>query len=131
MLEIQWDAKFELGHERIDFEHQIFFGLIKEVDRRVEEDAEPGRIARLLLEIYKYADFHFYSEENLMLDKGYPDYENHHRIHKRLLSELNDRIHAVNAGLEEPSEIYHFLFEWFALHTSQEDKRIVHYLAGD
>ena len=29
-INIEWDEKFEVGHERIDFEQRIFLGLIRE-----------------------------------------------------------------------------------------------------
>ena len=133
MIDIKWDQKFSVGHERIDHEHQVFLDLIRNVSRFVErpEDGRRDRVLRLLQEIRKYADFHFYSEENLMLDCAYPDYAEHREQHAQLLSSLDDRIHDFRADRVTLSDLVEFLFQWFALHTTTVDKRLAKYLARE
>ncbi|MCU7924131.1 MAG: hypothetical protein KZQ88_15690 [Candidatus Thiodiazotropha sp. (ex Dulcina madagascariensis)] len=63
-----WDKKFELGHERIDFEHST-------ISAEAGNGSGKERILRLLAELRKYAEFHFLSEENEMLKVNYPDNE--------------------------------------------------------
>lgn len=126
-INLEWDEKFEVGHERIDFEHRIFLGLIRELSHQVDQRAAEGRIRRTLSEIYKYADFHFLSEENIMADVHYPHLPEHREHHRRLLAELQDVIVQCGSGFGM-GEAVGFLFQWFALHTSQEDKRIAEYI---
>ena len=63
-ITLAWDNKFEVGHERIDSEHRIFLSLIRDLSVEAESKAGKPRVERTLNEIYKYADFHFTSEEN-------------------------------------------------------------------
>ncbi len=127
-ITIPWDGKFETGHERIDSEHRIFLGLIHELS--VQSETKPGkeRIGRTLREIRKYADFHFTSEENIMEDVGYPDFEEHKRLHQMLMVQLDGAIYDFHHGAQTAEEIVSFLFQWFALHTTREDKRVAEFV---
>lgn len=128
-ISLQWDGKFEVGHERIDFEHRIFLGLIRDLSVEADKATDGARIERILGEIVRYADFHFVSEENIMTDIGYPGLEEHRCQHEMLLAQLRDRVQGFRAARELPQAIVEFLFQWFALHTSQEDRKIAQFLA--
>lgn len=123
-----WDQKFEVGHERIDFEHRIFLGLVRDLSQTADATGADSRFERILREIFKYADFHFYSEENIMAEVGYPQLDGHRKLHEMLLAELTDRIHGFRDGRETPAAIVEFLFQWFALHTTREDKAIAEFI---
>lgn len=126
-INLEWDEKFSVGHERIDFEHRIFLGLIRELSLQVEKGTPAERIRRTLREVYKYADFHFLSEENIMADVDFPQFAEHQHHHQRLLAELRDASIRCGDG-EYADEIVEFLFQWFALHTTQEDRRIAEHM---
>jgi len=124
MIDIKWDDKFSVGHERIDQEHKIFLGLIKAVSIAADEAIPKEKILRILVEIKKYADFHFYSEENLMIDSGYPDYEEHKKEHQLLLARFDGQLHDYRDDAIDLDELIGFIFQWFALHTTGIDKKL-------
>ena len=128
LITLAWDNKFEIGHERIDAEHRIFLSLIRDLSIEAETGASKDRIERTLQEIYKYADFHFTSEENIMADVAYPRLAEHKHTHARLLAQCKNKVHEFCADAQKPAGIVTFLFQWFALHTTQEDKRIAEFL---
>lgn len=125
MINIQWDKKFELGHERIDFEHRIFLDLIKSASG-LKSDKE--RALRLLKEVEKYAEFHFISEENLMLDMEYPEYSSHKAEHQMLLATLKEKTFEYRHDQLSLEDLSDFLFQWFALHTTQIDSQLTQYI---
>jgi hemerythrin len=84
---------------------------------------------RTLKEISKYAEFHFLSEENLMIDCNYPEVGNHSQLHQHLVATLENQLHGLISESITPSQVFEFLFQWFALHTSSEDKKLVSYIA--
>ncbi|MCU7815706.1 MAG: hypothetical protein KZQ89_13855 [Candidatus Thiodiazotropha sp. (ex Lucinoma kastoroae)] len=88
MIQLQWNRKFEAGHERIDFEHKIFLGLIRDVSQAPQQGIQKERILRHLNEVKKYAVFHFTSEENIMFDETYPDRYQAFPLHFRCLTGL-------------------------------------------
>jgi hemerythrin len=125
---IEWDSQFEVGNELIDQEHRIFVDLIKNVDYSVDEDPDVDYITRLLTEIEKYADFHFYSEENIMVSSGYPDLAHHQSLHRALIEKLKEHIAAYQAGTVDAGTIIEFLVDWFKSHTAGEDRKIARFI---
>jgi hemerythrin len=131
MTKIEWDSKFETGLPRIDFEHRIFLDLIRSFAEEAQRSETPDarRLNRQLMEITKYAEFHFVSEENLMLDVGYPEIEYHRELHSVLLGELRDMAFRLRAGRARAAELVDFLYQWFAMHTTNKDKEIAAFVA--
>lgn len=127
MINLEWSNQFELGHERIDSEHRIFLDLIRNLSTEAGDGAPAPRFLRLLHETVKYGEFHFVSEENIMEDVGYPELDAHRSLHRMLLSQLRDRVHDISLGRETPNGLVSFLFDWFALHTTREDRKIRDY----
>lgn len=129
-MTLQWDDRYNLGHERIDAEHHIFLDLVVEFDSLASQGASTDKVVRTLKEISKYAEFHFLSEENLMIDCKYPELGEHALLHQHLIATLDDQLHRLINRTTTPSQVFEFLFEWFALHTSSEDKKLVSYIAA-
>ena len=128
MIQIEWDNKYAVGHSRIDHEHQVFLDLIKNASMIDETAAPKERTLRLMTEVRKYADFHFYSEENIMLDVQYPEYQNHKHEHQVLLSKFDEHLHNYIDGVTKLDQVVNFMFEWFALHTTTVDKQLGEYI---
>ena len=126
---IEWNDAYAIGNERIDFEHKIFIGLIAEFQLAIANSSPKDRLVRILNEILKYAEFHFVSEENLMLESGYPEVNQHRLLHMQLLSRFSVKIYEMELGMCQPDEVDRFLIDWFTHHTKQEDKRIVDHLS--
>ena len=128
--DIHWHSKYETGHPRIDFEHRVFLDLLAEFAAQVEAETDPARLRRTVTEIYKYADFHFFSEENIMLNVGYPEYAHHHTLHQALLGELREFIDSIALDSLRGEAMVDFLVHWFATHTAGEDLKLAVYVAG-
>lgn len=127
---LKWDSKYDLGHERIDAEHKIFLGLIVEFQEVSLQGVSKDKQLRVLNEIIKYAEFHFLSEENIMEDVHYPDKAHHATLHQSLLAELKNKLHEFKREIINATEVFEFLFQWFALHTSSEDKNLVGHIGN-
>lgn len=130
MSDIRWEKRYEIGHERIDFEHQIFVDLIAKIDDAVHTGSKEGYIERLLNELRAYAVFHFLSEENIMYIAEYPEYEEHKRHHDELLIELGSVLAEGGLGNHEVENIVVFLKDWFVNHTLHEDVKISEFVKG-
>jgi len=127
-VNLQWNSKYEIGHERIDSEHRVFLSLIRAVSEQCEQPVSAQWLDRLLFEVRKYADFHFYSEETIMISVDYPDYELHKKEHSMLLATLDSKLHDFRVGEIGLPEIVQFMFEWFALHTTHQDKKLAQFV---
>ncbi len=123
MSGLQWHSWFEIGHERIDFEHRIFLDLINTLQRCINRSND-NEIHRALVELKKYAEFHFVSEQNIMIECDYPDYDAHHVLHNALLGELDGYILAVESKTRSLEMMVSFLYDWFVTHTINEDLKL-------
>lgn len=127
-FDTRWQSKYETGHPRIDFEHRVFLDLLTQFASEVDGNAAAHRLRRTATEILKYADFHFFSEESIMLAVGYPDYDHHHRLHQALLKELRDFIESVAVDTWRSEAMVEFLVKWFVSHTASEDIKLARYV---
>ena len=125
---MEWDSKYELGHDRIDAEHRIFLSLIMDFEEALSQDASKEKLNRILKELTKYAKFHFVSEENIMAEHNYPDLEKHAYLHLMLLTEVRNYSNQFMNDMVEATEVFGFLFNWFAFHTVTEDKKLIGFI---
>ena len=130
MVEIVWQKWFELGNFRIDSEHRVFLDLIMGLNHDHQAGIAADKLARSLKEIHKYAEFHFLSEENMMIDIGYPQLGLHAAEHAKLLRALERNIETLLAGEDVLEEFLTFLYEWFSDHTIGTDYRLTQYIAS-
>ncbi len=126
---VTWQPKYEIGVEKIDFEHKIFLTLIHEFEQQIQSFPDPDLLLHRMEEIRKYAEFHFLSEENVMMESHFSEFEIHRGFHQTLLQELNAKIHSVQSKAMKPESLVEFIFEWFVVHTTQEDQRIAKHLS--
>ena len=89
------------------------------------QGASKDKLIRILNEISKYAEFHFVSEENIMTEYHCPEQKYHAQLHRMLLVEVSDKLSQFKLNGIGSDEVFEFLFEWFALHTTTEDKKLV------
>ena len=127
---LAWDDHYLIGSERIDSEHRIFFDLIVSYHDGRLGGMSKERLALMLEEIVLYARFHFKSEENMMLDIGYPGLAAHRNLHMQLLESLSNKLLGTDLGLYGDNEIEYFLRDWFVDHVTHEDTKVTAYLAG-
>lgn len=125
---MKWQAKFELGNARIDFEHMIFFDIIVAIEEEHEAGKDKERLHRLLLELMKYIQFHFVSEENIMIDCDYPEVGDHMRHHEQINESFNNKIMAYEMNQCTIGDVLAFLVDWFVNHTIHEDRKISEYI---
>ncbi len=125
---MEWLEKYEVGHEKIDLEHRIFFELVQTIGKAAEQGASKDKIRRLIAETGKYTEFHFLSEENLMIDVGYPEFSRHKAHHEDLLKKLQINVVHFESGKSDVSELVKFLNKWFFEHTINEDSELSKYL---
>lgn len=127
-MKIQWEQRYEVGNFEIDSEHKVFVHIIQKIQHAIERQREADYIDRLLLELLKYAEFHFCSEENIMLDVGYPRLSEHHQKHKHLLFELRSLLPEVGNPIRNMERFLDFLMKWFSEHTTTEDQHVANYI---
>jgi hemerythrin len=125
---IHWDKGLELGNDLIDTQHRILMLLYRKLDMAIKTRESEQNIRRVILELKKFAEFHFISEENLMHEIGYPDVDAHALIHTGLLKQLEMILIQINHHKEFPESLLYFLIQWLTQHALNDDMKITDYL---
>ena len=125
---IEWSNKLETGNFEIDSQHQLFVGIIQKIHDKVEGGADKSYIEALLKELLKYAEFHFCSEENVMIEFNYPKLLEHKEEHEVVLAELRNRVFSLKYDFIDFKKLQTFLIEWFVNHTTVVDVELAEYL---
>ncbi len=124
VMDLTWKSEYETGYDRIDWEHMVFLDLVSEFVSEAEGNGEHTLLLRLAHEVYKYADFHFFSEERVMVKLSYPEAEHHRQVHKALLEELRVFIDSLSIDRYQAEPMARFLVRWFLSHTANEDHKL-------
>ena len=119
---------FEVGHERIDIENRFFFALVKDMAEAEASQVPRDKLRRLTEAIVKYAEFHFLSEENLMIDIGYPEFQKHHDSHKRILDDLQKYVVDFESRDNGGHDLSGFLLSWLVEHAKNDDLQLSRYI---
>jgi hemerythrin-like metal-binding protein len=127
---IEWSNDLEVGHFEIDSQHRLFVGIINRITEKVEAGTEKEMVESLLVELLKYTEFHFCSEENFMIEHNYPELLNHKREHEDVLATLQNRVFSMKYDYIDFDQLQKFLIDWFTLHTSITDAKFVRFLKG-
>lgn len=126
MERVEWNEAYEVGHIDIDTEHKMFVRIIQKIqDAAANSDVINAKhLERLIEELMKYTEFHFYSEENIMFEIDYPDLLNHKHQHEKLLTDLRNLIFTFEMNRDDLAELVKFLTDWFIHHTTKEDRKL-------
>ena len=130
MKKIKWKKKYEVGNYEIDAEHKLFVRIIQKFADSLTNKADNYYIERLINELLKYAEFHFYSEETIMIEIEYPDIIRHKQEHEKLLEQMRNMVMIVEMDDEKiyESDYTNFLLNWFVNHTIKQDQKLAKYI---
>jgi hemerythrin len=128
----QFDARYRVGIEEIDHEHQELFDVIEKVYASFLSNSETALAAahRHVAELIARTCHHCANEESRMGAEAYPGLETHREAHRKLLTQLKDlqlRVEAEDRHL--PVYIYHFLHSWLICHILTEDMKFGKFMA--
>ncbi len=121
---ILWDQRFSVGVKKIDEQHQE---LVKIINCLVENEDATGHsepIAEVLDRMTKYADYHFETEEALMLEYDYPAYESHRDDHTQFKMKTAEFcLDALRRKETLPDELLSYLRDWLTHHILEVDMK--------
>lgn len=118
LMYLEWLDNYNSGLPEIDVQHQRFLHLIKKLYLENDDKKE----IFILNEIYRYAVFHFVSEEELMLVYSYSEIEKQKQSHQDILLELSSIVNPFQEFHFNKEKVLYFLMNWFVDHTTIEDK---------
>ena len=128
--------KYSIGIEAMDAQHARWIELIERFRSVGAEHIldEPGRVAagNAIAELLDYTRSHFASEEKFIAEHGYPDLENHKKIHCELEVEVR-KLQQEIGTVEHPGtplKLNLFITVWLMEHIMQEDLKYARFILG-
>jgi hemerythrin len=139
-------AGLTLGIPEIDDQHVEMLGIINEISEEVRRLPNHGKemspptpgsvhgdhcekIKTLLIHLVDFTAQHFQSEEDLMVESGYPELAEHKYEHKMLIAELKVFVRAICNGEEcLGSGDLAALRRWLIGHIVLDDRLLAKYI---
>lgn len=121
----RFDAKFLVGIEQVDHEHRQLFEIAGRLYDALEKGTDAMGAARAAVaELFDYTATHFANEEALMEAAGYPELEDHRKLHRHLLARARDM--EMRTEFDEqyaPLELNQFIYNWLVEHIQESDRK--------
>lgn len=125
---MEWNDKLSVGIEEIDDQHKALVGLLNQLHTAIHEKHGTAACMEILDKLVEYTRVHFTVEESLMRILGYPEYEDHHEEHDKLIRQVVELQQKLKSGKANISfELLHFLRGWLSHHILETDKAYVPY----
>jgi hemerythrin len=124
MKEITWTSDLSVGIELIDGQHKMLIKHLNDLSQALKSGQGPAKIASTLNFLIDYTNFHFTAEEKHMAANGYPELDDHKKMHagfKATLNNLEEDLVEEGATQSLADSIDTLLVKWLFKHISTID----------
>ena len=128
---MRWDSSLQLGIGQIDEQHKQLVAMINDLHRAMKQRQTMAVMGGILQRLVNYTVYHFGHEEKLFQKHGYPEYDQHKKIHENLVGKVIEFKTKIDRGDSTISmELMDFLKDWLVNHIKGTDKKYVPFLQG-
>jgi len=129
MDKIEWNESFSVGIEEIDEQHQTLIDMINDLIEMSKNGEPPETMAYMVVRMSNYSMLHLDTEEELLRNISYPEYNEHLKLHNDYRLTVENICKAENFGITPvPDTILEYLNRWWTNHILVEDKRYAEFL---
>jgi len=122
---MEWDETLEVHVGKIDEQHKKFINIIKSLHHAIDSDKTKNEEKEVLVELIKYTDYHFSTENDLMIKYDYPQRENHLSLHTEFTEKLKKFCVKHKEGDSTVSrDMINFLIRWIIHHIMNVDQKL-------
>jgi hemerythrin len=126
---INWHDSYSIHNKKIDEQHKMLFELAKKAALMGNKYTSREEIKDILAEFFDYMKVHFSDEEALMESIGYPDLDDHKKLHKYIIQELASTILNIKNVNDMKEKLGVIAQEWLLNHILHHDMLIEKYRA--
>ena len=121
-----WGPKLSIGISEIDQQHKVLVDLINRLYRAMKQESGHRIIVDILSELAEYTEYHFGFEEKQFHKYGYPEREEHIKIHRDLVAQVLAFKDQLSSGKVTVSmDLMNFLVEWLQGHILKVDRKYI------
>lgn len=129
MPQFEWSEIYSVGNERIDRQHQKLFDIANRYDHALQKNTGQKSLIQIFNELVDYTNYHFQEEEQMMLDCGFPDLNEHKRSHEKLVKLVmyyKQELDMGGMGVEQRA--LDFIKTWLSGHILGMDRKYRDYV---
>jgi hemerythrin-like metal-binding protein len=118
----------ETALEGVDREHEMIYEILNKIKYSFTNDSSAGLKKSLIKELYLFLEFHFTSEENLLIMFNCPDLDQHKKEHDNLRHKLAEIIGSLDVEDFDYEDLEQFVTEWLKSHTKHSDAKLTEFI---
>ncbi|MBN2530601.1 MAG: hemerythrin domain-containing protein [Deltaproteobacteria bacterium] len=118
MPDFMWKDDYSVGVEILDRQHKYLFDKVRVVSELKLDEAK-----MFISDLYQYFVQHCAAEEAHMAAIGFPELENHRKLHERLVEQLDTVATNFKPDARTILKLKLFYFEMLTSHILKEDKK--------
>ena len=129
MAMFQWDDSLSVGIAEIDRQHKQLVDMMGKLNDEMRRGKGKDILEKILVGMVNYALMHFETEEKFFAQYGYPEAENHRKVHRAFVDKVSafkEQYAQGHKGLT--IEVMDFLMDWLRNHIKGEDKKYTPFL---
>lgn len=127
-----WNTRCLVHIKKMDGQHKTLVKTVIRLQQALREQLDHHAVDQLFSDLINRTRIHFQTEEMLMQNYDYPQYENHKRMHDLLLQQIEDSQHTQQAFAQlhhhqawmGKQELADFLGDWLMSHILDEDNKL-------
>ena len=122
MNPIVWDDGLTLHIPEIDAQHKRLVGIVNQLIEIQDQEDSDDEMTHILGALTHYIGEHFETEEQMMIDHGYPQREAHREEHQAFVDRTAYYIATYRKrGALLKKELLRFLKNWLVAHIGKTD----------
>jgi hemerythrin len=126
-LYIVWNDRYHVGVPIIDEQHRGIVSAINTLFEFIRQGEGQEALKPTFLVLEQYTRLHFKTEERLLQQIKYPDFEAHVGLHRKLVDNT-EQIRRTSLASNDPDMVMVFLKEWWMGHINKEDRKYAPYV---
>ncbi|AMO58179.1 hypothetical protein GZ77_20830 [Endozoicomonas montiporae] len=123
-LYIVWDEDEATGIPVIDEQYRSMVSMINTLYYFIGQDRGDEFLKPVMKMVEQFALLHFATQEEMMLQTGYEQLDEHRKMHQTLLENARQILYE-QATPEGAIRALRFLSQWWRKHMNGEDKKFV------
>jgi hemerythrin len=124
MALLTWNNSYSVKIKEFDEQHKKLVDMINHLHDSMKQGKGSDALGPILKSLAAYTQTHFASEERLMKQHGYPDYEAHKKEHNQLVMQVVEVQKQMASGKAPLSqEVMNFLRNWLINHIQGLDAK--------
>lgn len=129
-MNIAWDHSLSTGIAEIDAQHKDLLHHFHRLQKVCRRHLSKEMVLRCLQVLEKFSEYHFLSEENMLLLLRYPQIEIQREENRKFMVDLRHKLSSFEEGVEEVEALNAFLGTRLLSHIQAEERTIGEFMAA-